>query len=53
VPKTPISDLFEALKSLKNLQETVGKHEDVLNRILERLDRIDERIAAVEKIAKS
>ena len=53
MPKTPISDLLEALKSLKSLQETVGKHDDVLSRILDRLERIEERIAAVEKIASS
>lgn len=53
VPKTPISDLLEALKGLKSLQETVGKHDEVLSRILDRLDSIDKRIAAFENTAKS
>jgi hypothetical protein len=52
VPKTPVSDLLEALKSLKSLQETVGKHDEVLTRILDRLDSIDRRIAAFEKTVK-
>lgn len=53
VPKTQISDLLEALKALKSLQETIGKHDEVLSRILDRLDSIDNRIAAVEKTVKS
>jgi hypothetical protein len=52
VPKTPIADLLEALKSLKSLQETVGKHDEVLSRILDRLDDIDKRIPSAEKTAK-
>jgi hypothetical protein len=35
------------------VQETVGKHAEVLTRILDRLDSIDKRIAAVEKTDKS
>lgn len=53
VAKTPLSELLEALKSLKSLQETVGKHDEVLTRILDRLDSIDERLAAFEKGAGS
>lgn len=53
VPKTPVSELLEALKSLKSLQETVGKHDQVLTRILDRLDSIDGRLAALEKAVKS
>ena len=53
MPKTPINDLLEALKSLRSLQETVGKHDKVLSRILDLLDRIDKRIAAIEKVAGS
>ena len=52
VSKTPLSELLEALKSLKSLQETVGKHDEVLTRILDRLDSIDERLAAFEKTAE-
>jgi hypothetical protein len=52
VSKTPLSELLEALKSLKSLQETVGKHDEVLTRILDRLDSIDERLAAFEKAAE-
>jgi hypothetical protein len=50
VPKTPIDELLEALKSL---QETVGKHDEVLTRILDRLDHIDQRITVFEKTARS
>jgi len=53
VPKTQISDLLEALKALKSLQETIGKHDAALNRILDRLDSVDNRIAALEKTVKS
>jgi hypothetical protein len=52
VPKTPVSELLEALRSLKSLQETVGKHDEVLIRILDRLDSLDERIIAIEKASK-
>ena len=51
--KTPVSELLEALKSLKSLQEIVGKHDEVLTRILDRLDRIDDRLAALEKAPRS
>ena len=50
--KTPVSELLEALKSLKSLQETVGKHDEVLTRILDRLDSIDGRLADLEKAAE-
>jgi hypothetical protein len=53
VPKTPIGDLLVALKNLKELQETVGKHDEVLNRILDRLDSMDERLSPFEKSSKS
>ncbi len=53
MPKTPISDLLDALKSLRDLQQTVGKHDEVLNRILDRLDSMDERISTAEKNVKS
>ena len=53
VPKTPISDLLEALKVLKSLEETVGKHDEALTRILDRLDGIDARIAAFANTVKS
>ncbi len=53
VPKTPVSDLLEALKALKSLQETVGKHDEVLSQILDLLDSIDKRITAIETTGKS
>lgn len=53
MPKTSIDDLLEALKSLRSLQETVGKHDKVLSRILDLLDGIDKRIAAIERSAGS
>jgi hypothetical protein len=53
VSRTPISDLLEALKALKSLQETVRKHDAVLSRILDRLDEIDKRPAARKKGRKS
>jgi len=52
VPKTPVSELLEALRSLKSLQETVRKHDEVLTRILDRLDSIDDRLAALETASK-
>jgi hypothetical protein len=49
VARTPISDLLEALKAIKSLQETVLKHDEVLSRILDRLDEIEQRPAAGKK----
>ena len=51
--RTPISDLLEALKAIKSLQETVRKHDAVLSRILDRLDEIDKRPAARKKSGKA
>jgi hypothetical protein len=53
VPRTPISDLLEALKALKSLQETVRKHDEVLSRILDRLDQIDQRPVVRKKARRS
>jgi hypothetical protein len=50
--KTPISELLEALKSLKSLQDIVGKHDEALNRIADRLESIDKRLAALEENKK-
>jgi len=50
--KTPISELLEALKSLKGLQDIVGKHDEALNRIADRLESIDKRLAALEEDKK-
>jgi hypothetical protein len=49
VPKTSINDLLQALESLRDLQETVGKHGEALTRMLDRLDSIDKRLEMVEK----
>jgi uncharacterized coiled-coil protein SlyX len=52
VAKTPISELIKALNVLKSLQETVGKHEQVIEKILDRLDAFDERLTEFEKARK-
>ncbi len=39
--RTPISDLVEALKAIKTLQETVLRHDETLSRILDRIEKIE------------
>jgi hypothetical protein len=53
VAKVPAGDeLLRALATIDKLQETVGKHAEVLNILLDRLAQMDKRISAVERTRK-
>jgi uncharacterized coiled-coil protein SlyX len=54
VAKTPIGDtLIRALATVDELQETVGKHAQVLNLLADRMGEMEKRLAAMEKAIKS
>jgi hypothetical protein len=53
VAKTPIGDkLIRALETIDELYETVGKHDEILNKLADRLAEMERRLAAVEKAEK-
>jgi hypothetical protein len=54
VAKTPVGDrLIRALATIDELQETVGKHAQVLTKLAEAVAEMDKRLSAVEKVNKS
>jgi hypothetical protein len=54
VAKTPIGDtLIRALATVDELQETVGKHAQVLNLLTDKMAEMDKRLAVIEKAIKS
>jgi hypothetical protein len=53
VAKTPVGDrLIRALETIDQLQETVGKHAQVLSKLAEAIAEMDKRLSAVEKVGK-
>ena len=51
--KLPIGDrLIRALATIDELQETVGKHEQALTILADKLAEISKRLATVEKAGK-
>jgi hypothetical protein len=54
VAQTPLGDrLIRALATIDELQETVGKHSQVLTKLAEAMAEMDKRLSAVEKANKS
>jgi hypothetical protein len=54
VAKAPIGDrLIRALATIEELQETVGKHDEILSRLADRLTEMEKRLGAVERAEKS
>jgi hypothetical protein len=47
VPKTSIDDLLETIKLVKDLRESVADHKMAIDDILERLNQLEQRVAAV------
>jgi uncharacterized coiled-coil protein SlyX len=53
VAKAPIGDrLIRALATIDELQETIGKHEQVLGILADKLAEMEQRVAAIEKAEK-
>ncbi len=51
--KTPIGDtLVRAIEKIDALQQTVGKHTEILTKLLDKLAEMDKRLAALEKAGK-
>jgi uncharacterized coiled-coil protein SlyX len=54
VVKAPIGDRrIRALKTIDELYDTIGEHDEILNRLADKLTEIEKRLAAVEKAGKS
>ncbi len=53
MPKTTINELLEAIQSLKSLQDTVGKHDKLFGRLIDLIESIDRRLAALQKARKA
>lgn len=52
--KTPIGDrLVRAIATIDELQETLGKHAQILSKLADKMAEMDKRLAAVEKAYKS
>jgi uncharacterized coiled-coil protein SlyX len=53
VAKEPIGDtILRAISTIDELLETVGKHDQILTKLADRLAEMDERMAALEKAKK-
>jgi len=46
---TTIDELAEAVKAVIALKDAVAKHEKLIEAILDKLDRVHERLDAIEK----
>jgi uncharacterized coiled-coil protein SlyX len=54
VAQAPIGDrLIRALATIDELQETVGKHAQVLSILADKMAEMGKRLAAIEKAAES
>jgi uncharacterized coiled-coil protein SlyX len=54
VAKTPIGDrLIRAIETIDELQETLATQTDILIKLADKIDELDQRLAAVEKSIKS
>jgi uncharacterized coiled-coil protein SlyX len=54
VARAPIGDrLIRALATIDELEETIGKHTQILSKIADKMAEMDKRLAAVEKAIKS
>jgi hypothetical protein len=54
VAKPPIGDrLIQALATIDELQDTVGKHAKMLGILADKMTEIDKRLVAMEKAARS
>lgn len=52
--KTPIGDrLIRAIATIDELQDTVGKHAQVLTRLADKMAEMEKRLAAIETAIKS
>lgn len=43
-----IDELLEAIETVQILKDTLGKHERLITRIADNLDKIDKRLGALE-----
>lgn len=48
MPKRTIDELLDAIETVQILKEAVRRHETALERVLDKLDRIDARLDAIE-----
>jgi uncharacterized coiled-coil protein SlyX len=48
VPDKTIDELLEAIETVQILKDTLGKHEQLITRIADRLDAIEERLRRLE-----
>ena len=48
MPKTTIDELLNAIETVRILKETVAKHDRAIERVLDKLDLIERRLAAIE-----
>jgi hypothetical protein len=54
VAQAPIGDrLIQALVTIDELQETVGKHAQVLSILADKIAEMDKRLAVIEKAKKA
>jgi hypothetical protein len=54
VAKTPIGDvLARALATINDLQQTAGRHAQILSMLADKMAEMEKRLAAVEKAKKS
>jgi uncharacterized coiled-coil protein SlyX len=50
VARAPIGDrLIRALATIDELQETIGKHTQILSKIADKMAEMDKRLTAVER----